>query len=227
MTEPADEPILTGIVLDEFEEAAMKAGRPSRLTPELAQKIIEAVQGGSYTSVAFRYAGVAPSTGWHWVMRGTPGSAAYEKRGPRAQDDPDVYPDDYHDVSLRGSPYPGRFALFASDLDKAEARAEVRFVAAIAQAAAAGEWRAAETWLKRKAPERWREELTMDGAMATAQVEAAQGVLSSPQDVKDLMRLAQRAGITNMNGAPDDDSIEAPAARLVPSRAGEDVLRAN
>lgn len=49
----------------------------------------------------------------------------------------------------------GKFSQFCRAVTKAEAEARSKYTATIAQAAAAGDWRAAETFLKRRDPENW------------------------------------------------------------------------
>jgi len=48
-----------------------KVGRPSKLTPEVKARLVEAFQKGAYDDDACRYAGIHPSTFYRWIERGT------------------------------------------------------------------------------------------------------------------------------------------------------------
>ncbi len=58
----------------------MPAGRPSKLTPELQAKIVQAISGGNYRAVAAEWVGVSAKTLREWMARG--GKA---KAGPFAE----------------------------------------------------------------------------------------------------------------------------------------------
>ncbi|HEY4897587.1 MAG TPA: transposase [Solirubrobacteraceae bacterium] len=45
--------------------------RPTKLTPELQERIIKAVRAGNYAEAAARASGIAPSTYYRWLQRGT------------------------------------------------------------------------------------------------------------------------------------------------------------
>jgi hypothetical protein len=51
--------------------------RPTKLTPEIKQKLVLAVQAGNYRDAAAGYAGIAPATFYNWLERGRKA-----KRGP-------------------------------------------------------------------------------------------------------------------------------------------------
>ena len=46
------------------------AGRPTKLTPELQAKIVEAIAAGNYIETAAAYAGVNKTTIYDWMRRG-------------------------------------------------------------------------------------------------------------------------------------------------------------
>lgn len=46
------------------------AGRPTKLTDDLAAKIVQVIRAGNYREVAARFAGVAPETLTRWLTRG-------------------------------------------------------------------------------------------------------------------------------------------------------------
>lgn len=45
------------------------AGRPTKLTPECQQKVVDAIRGGNYREVAAEWAGIAPETLTRWMSR--------------------------------------------------------------------------------------------------------------------------------------------------------------
>ncbi len=45
--------------------------RPTKLTPETQERILKAVRAGNYAEAAARSAGIAPSTFYRWMERGT------------------------------------------------------------------------------------------------------------------------------------------------------------
>jgi hypothetical protein len=57
-------------------------------------------------------------------------------------------------------------ATFASECAIAEQEAEARMTGTIVKAAANGDWKAAESWLKRRRPEEWGDRLTLLKAAA-------------------------------------------------------------
>ena len=44
--------------------------RPSKLTPELMERIVRAVRAGNYPKVAARAAGISPTTYYRWMSEG-------------------------------------------------------------------------------------------------------------------------------------------------------------
>lgn len=45
-------------------------GRPTKLTPEVQAKIVQAIRSGNYAEVAAKYAGVSRATFYAWLERG-------------------------------------------------------------------------------------------------------------------------------------------------------------
>ncbi len=45
-------------------------GRPSKLTPEIQEKILSAIRVGNYAHVAAAYAGLSERTFYRWIQRG-------------------------------------------------------------------------------------------------------------------------------------------------------------
>jgi hypothetical protein len=101
-------------------------GRPTKLNPEVQDKIVAALRAGNYQETAAMYAGVEARTFYRWMKRG-------ESDG--TEDEP--------------------YRQFRQAVEKAKADAEVRDVALIDRAAADGSWQAAAWKLERKFPNRW------------------------------------------------------------------------
>lgn len=47
-----------------------RIGRPSKLTPEVKKRLIDAVKAGNYFEAACRFAGISLSTFYRWIERG-------------------------------------------------------------------------------------------------------------------------------------------------------------
>lgn len=58
----------------------MPAGRPTKLTPELQEKIIQAISAGNYIEVAAQYCGVDKATLYVWLKRGARASGGIYRR---------------------------------------------------------------------------------------------------------------------------------------------------
>ncbi|WP_080840023.1 hypothetical protein [Cohnella massiliensis] len=110
--------------------------RPIKLTPEVQQKIVEAIKMGNYIETAAAYAGISKNTLYDWMKRGAreKDRIAGTNRKPKATEAP--------------------FVAFSDAIEKAMADAEVRDVLIIANAAKEN-WQAAAWRLERKYPDRW------------------------------------------------------------------------
>jgi hypothetical protein len=113
------------------------AGRPTSLTTDAQERILEAIKAGNYNETAAKYAGIAVSTFYGWM-----------ERGRRERD---------RIAALGGEPDAKEvtFLDFMEAVEKAEAESEVRDVAIIARAAATGTWQAAAWRLERKHPRKY------------------------------------------------------------------------
>ncbi len=99
--------------------------RPSKLTPEVQEKIIVAIASGNWQETACKYAGIGVNTFYTWMSKG---------EGAKAKD-----------------PYKG----FREAVERARSQAEIRNVALIQQAGQEGSWQAAAWYLERSYPMRW------------------------------------------------------------------------
>lgn len=111
-------------------------GRPIKLTPDIQQKIVEAIKMGNYIETAAAFAGISKNTLYEWLKRGAREKEriAGTNRKPKASEAP--------------------FVRFSDVVEKAMADAEVRDVLIIANAAKEN-WQAAAWRLERKYPDRW------------------------------------------------------------------------
>jgi transposase len=100
-------------------------GRPSKLTPETQDRIVQAIQAGNYLEVAAQYAGIGATTLYRWMALGEDETAD------------DIYRE------------------FRQAVESARSAAEVRNVALIQKAANDGTWQAAAWYLERTAWQRW------------------------------------------------------------------------
>lgn len=104
--------------------------RPTKLTPERRQRLVEAIEAGSYYETACTYAGIDYSTFRLWMVKGE----AQKK---------------------------GKYYEFFEAITRAEADAEAHAVE-IWRAAMPNDWRAAQTFLERRYPQRWGRQTRLD-----------------------------------------------------------------
>ncbi len=55
-----------------------EVGRPSKLTPEVQEKICQILRGGNFKNVACEYAGVSQRVFREWMKKGAEGEQPYE-----------------------------------------------------------------------------------------------------------------------------------------------------
>lgn len=124
------------------ERTALRPGRPSTLTPEVHDRIVHAVRGGSYLDDAAGYAGVPERTLYHWLRRGRDAEAKAD-RGDTLTDDEQT------------------LLAFQRDVTRARADATIRNVSLV-QVAAQDTWQAAAWWLERTNPRKWGRHETVE-----------------------------------------------------------------
>lgn len=130
--------------------------RPSKLTPETQQAIINALNSGNWIETAANYAGIAVATLYNWLDRG---------KLERERLDNDEEPIESE----------AQFVEFLEAVEKSRSQAQVRAVGLIQKAAIDGTWQAAAWFLERSDPQRWgrfnRMELTgKDGGSVAVDV---------------------------------------------------------
>lgn len=118
-----------------------RIGRPTKLTPELQERIVGAIRSGAYNETAAAFAGIAESTFYAWLAN--------------AQKDRETNPEQGTD-----------FTEFQEAVEKAQAEAELDKLLIIGKAARGqptaegvpgtpGSWQAAAWMLERKHPDRY------------------------------------------------------------------------
>ena len=110
--------------------------RPTKLTAEVQQKIVEALRAGNYQDSSAAYAGIHEATFHNWMSRGREEErriADGEKPNPKEE----------------------AFREFFAAVEKARSESEVRNVMYIQRAAQDGTWQAAAWFLERSFPRKW------------------------------------------------------------------------
>lgn len=113
--------------------------RPTKLTPQVQQNIVDALMAGNYFDAACAYAGITDRAGYYWMERGR---KELERREGNVKEGTKRW--------LKEEP----FVQFLQAVKKADSHAEVKNVALI-QKAANETWQAAAWWLERRFPQKW------------------------------------------------------------------------
>jgi hypothetical protein len=103
----------------------MPSGRQTKLTPQLTQKICDAIRAGNYAKVACAMVGISEAIYYRWLQYGR-------------QDNAEPI-----------------YLEFVESIERAEAEAEVHAVALIKKAANDGSLAASQWYLERKHSDRW------------------------------------------------------------------------
>lgn len=126
-------------------------GRPSKLTPDVADRIIAAVLEGNYLATAAQAVGVGESTLYRWLQRG----ADVEARALERAEDLDAV--DLHELT---DPAEWAYLDFREALKSAEAYAERELLGIVRQGRQG--WQAHMTILERRHPDRWGRRQALD-----------------------------------------------------------------
>lgn len=112
------------------------AGRSTKLTPEVQQRVVEALRAGNYQDAAAGYAGISHTTFHNWLNRGKEEARRIaDGEKPKASE--------------------AIYVEFLDAVEKARSEAEVRNVMHIQRAAQDGTWQAAAWFLERSFPRKW------------------------------------------------------------------------
>lgn len=174
-------------------------GRPSKLTPELTERVVDAILVGAYLETAAQAVGITPRTLYRWLERGDDAEAAALEHFD-STDTPGL-----EDLYEHLDPAEWAYLEFRHALKSAEAFAELELLRKVQGGHGRQPWTAYMTVLERKAPARWgrRLEVKHDG-----NVDLGKPVLHAP-DSEEKRR--QVAGLLQSAGAldvPDDTTTE-------------------
>lgn len=113
--------------------------RPTLLTPERTEKIVQLIAAGNFSETAALASGISKQTYYNWLARG-------RAERERLNDKPNLKP------KAKEEPY----LEFFDAIEKARAEAEARMVVLITKAAQEPKtWQAAAWWLERVAPQKY------------------------------------------------------------------------
>lgn len=168
-------------------------GRPSKLTDEVSQRILDAVLEGAYLETAAQAAGVSPSTLHRWIRRGDDAEARALEHFD-STDEPELG-ELYEAMDPADWPY----VDFRHALKSTEAFAELELLRTVRNRVGDRPWQAAMTVLERRHPSRWgrRMEVKHDGAVD----------LGKPQDVVPEEEARRAEILTTLREALGDDAI--------------------
>ncbi len=138
-------------------------GHTTKITPEIIERILQAVRTGSAVEAAALYAGVPRQTFFDWLKKGRQGGRAYKP---------------YRDLALR--------------LDEALGVFDVNANAIIAKAAH-DQWQAAAWQLERKFPERYGRRTRIDGNVTVSAVPFVDLSKLTSDEAETLLGLLRKA----------------------------------
>lgn len=173
-------------------------GAPSKFTPDVQARILQALRGGNYASVACQFAGVHYSTFRKWLVDAEKPGASQE------------------------------LVEFSQAVAQAEAQAEVADLAIIRRAAQDKDWRAAAWIRERRSRERWGQKLEGTiGVDVTSGGEPVAGGASSAEVVA-IASLAARLAVRAQEEAAGDGALVEVNGREVyvdrDGRVGEPIV---
>jgi len=151
--------------------------RPTKLTPEVASKIIAFVRTGNYIEAAAAAAGIHKDTLYDWLKRGAPGN--------EESDSDDIYRE------------------FSDAVLQARAEAQIRAVAGLL---ATGHYKAWAWWLERSNPRQWGR-IEYRGGAEDAENERDYAEQAKQKIIETLDRMNRRAGTMsgNCEGTDSDE----------------------
>lgn len=179
-------------------------GRPTLLTDVVADQICEHLENGNYFAVACRAVGISPDTGLTWRNRGVPGTREYDELGPWDREQRAAIAEGAEILEEAG-----RFSQFSQRVARAEAAAEVKAVEAV-HTAMTTDWRAAVEFLKRKHPDRWREETRIDASVSST-TEHQVSITPQAEQLLEALEAMEKHGL-----------LAPAAAELEPGQDGDD-----
>jgi hypothetical protein len=133
----------------------MSVGRPSRLTPDVHDRIVQLVRAGNYLKTAAGASGISEQVCQLWMARGRELAATRQAKAESLAAEQGLGPDDdMPEVSLELTENEIRYLNFYEEVTRARAEAQARHVAIIALAGEQ-DWRASAHYLERTDPSGW------------------------------------------------------------------------
>lgn len=175
-------------------------GRPSILTDELRDRILDAILDGAYLETAAQAAGVNKTTLYRWIKRGERAEAvAYEQIEDL---------DEAHNLYDLTDPADWPYIDFGHAVKSTRAHAELELLRMIRYGLGKSPWTAYMTILERSAPARWgrRVEVKHDGAvdLGTPKIHSA-----GDEDRSKLIEILRAANIPGLDpGEPSPQHHE-------------------
>lgn len=132
--------------------------RPSKLTPEVAQRLENALRNGSYIGPACDHAGIVTASYYNWLDRGRVELKRIDQAERALDGLPKRAPKANRAAARRAcGPLPSEqpYLSFLERATRASADAELHAVGVL-RSAMTEDWRAALAYLERRYPARWR-----------------------------------------------------------------------
>ena len=184
-------------------------GRPSKLTEERQERIIQLIRGGNFASTAAEAAGISESTFYRWMKTGKESAEAIQKWDERVE-----AWNSLNDAQKRSQAHlrPSEeqqpdienviFWEFYELVKSAEAEAEAKAVSLIRDA---GEktWQAAAWYLERKFKDKWGRQDRIDHS---GQVNHQIGIGASPAEIE-AARARLHAARGELTGEQDPTAL--------------------
>ena len=162
-------------------------GRPTKLTPDLQERILDAILDGNYVETAAQVAGVNKTTLYRWLRRAEEVEATALEHAEGDLEDVDLY-------SLV-DPAEWVYLDFRHALESARAWAETELVRQVKAFAALGGWQAFMTILERTHPTRWGRRKVLDHRFeGEGRVGKVELVIPSADEVATVARILADAG---------------------------------
>lgn len=114
------------------ERPPQRTGRPTLLTPELMETVVDLLKRGNYISTAAKAVGLNPATISQWVKKGN----------------------DLAESGYELDEYEQAFVIFAQEIEKARSYAQIKAVEVIRNAMPS-QWQAAAWYLERTDAQNW------------------------------------------------------------------------
>lgn len=177
-------------------------GRPGRLTPDISERIIDAVLEGAYLETAAQAVGVSPRTLHRWLARGDDAEAAALEHFD-SSDEPGL-----EELYQHLDPAEWLYLDFRHALKSAEAWGELELLRKVTHRGGDQPWTAYMTVLERKNAARWGRRLDVkhDGS-----VDLGKPKVHTPDEAErrsTILRLVHESGALDEDATTENTPIE-------------------